>query len=250
MDILYGLTYRNLKMNKRRTMVTIIGVILATLLISVVAILTTSVYDSLVIREKEKNGNYHVRIWDVTKEDSHLIRNYREVKDSFTLKEIGSVLLDKKQLKESDAYGMFKGYFRIVGIDESFKNNYPLKVIAGKYPENDNEIVITSDFVQALKKPYQIGDKITLEVGTRVDKEGKHLLPSDLVYHIEYHEDGSLTYILKDLLKEEKIVDSKKREYTIVGVGEVSGYRYDDPNYYFFTYSEEKTMYEDVFLTY
>ncbi len=249
MNILYGLTYRNLKMNKRRTIVTIIGVVLATLLISVVAILTTSLYDSIVKNEKERNGNYHVRICDVTKKDSLLYRNYREVKESFTLKEIGSALLEKSLIKESDAYGNFKGYLRILGYDNQFLYNYPLSLVVGRYPENDREILVTSDFIQALKTPYQIGDKITLEVGARVDKEGNHLLPTDLIYHIEQNEEGT-TYLMKDLLEEEKIIDSKKEEYTIVGIVEVSGYAYDDPNYYLFTYSNENTEYEDIFLTY
>lgn len=250
MNILYGLTYRNLKMNKRRTMVTIIGVILSTLLISVVAILATSIYDSSVKNEKERKGNYQVRIHDVTKEDSILIRNYREVKESFSLGEIGTSLLDRNLLDESSAYALFKGYIKIVGYNENFLNNYPLSLVKGRYPSNDREVLITDSFLKALKEPYQIGDKITLKVGTRVDKEGKHLSFRDRIYSISYDNSGHSNYIMKDLIKEEEIIDSEIIEYVIVGIAETEDFTYDDPHYYLFTYSNEKKEYEDLFLTY
>ncbi len=248
MDILYGLTYRNLKMNKRRTLVTIIGVILATTLISVVAIMTTSLYDSLITREKTANGNYHIRVYDVPKEDLTFLENYREVKDSFTLKEIGTASFDSAILKDSSPYKSFRKYLRIVGIDENFLSHFPVKLVAGKYPTNDSEILITTDLLKAMNEPYQIGDKLILEVGTRVDKDGKRLIPLNLNFEMHYSDNGT-----SQVLLEEQIVNTEKVEYTIVGVIESLEYKISemrDSNYYFFTYTNDLADYQDVFLNY
>ena len=52
MQILNRLTIRNLKLNKKRTIVTIIGIILAIALLSAVAAMAVSLKESIALRAK------------------------------------------------------------------------------------------------------------------------------------------------------------------------------------------------------
>ena len=58
MQILNRLTIRNLKLNKKRTIVTIIGIILATALLTAVAAMAVSLKESITLRAKKVDGDF------------------------------------------------------------------------------------------------------------------------------------------------------------------------------------------------
>ena len=60
MDLLNKLTIKNLKLNKKRTIVTIIGIILSVALITAVASMYSSGIKSLINFETREKGNFHV----------------------------------------------------------------------------------------------------------------------------------------------------------------------------------------------
>ena len=59
MDLLNKLTIKNLKFNKKRTIVTIIGIILSVALVSAVATMYSSAINSLINYEIYEFGNFH-----------------------------------------------------------------------------------------------------------------------------------------------------------------------------------------------
>ena len=59
MKLLNKLTWKHLKLNKKRTLVTIVGIILATALLSAVAAMVTSYQNSLIEYQKTVKGNFH-----------------------------------------------------------------------------------------------------------------------------------------------------------------------------------------------
>ena len=59
MKLLNKLTYNNLKLNKKRTVVGIIGILLAVALLTAVSTFAMSAKDSLVEFEKKAEGNFH-----------------------------------------------------------------------------------------------------------------------------------------------------------------------------------------------
>ena len=69
MKLLNKLTIRDLKLNKKRTIVTIVGIILSVALITAVANMFFSVKSSLINYEKLINGNFHYKFNDVPIED-------------------------------------------------------------------------------------------------------------------------------------------------------------------------------------
>ena len=57
MNVLNRLTIKNLKLNKKRTIVTIVGIMLATALLVAVTTIATSMRESLIVRQKQKDGD-------------------------------------------------------------------------------------------------------------------------------------------------------------------------------------------------
>ena len=60
MGLLNKLTIKNLKLNKKRTIVTIIGIMLSVALITAVASMYSSAIQSLINYETREKGNFHV----------------------------------------------------------------------------------------------------------------------------------------------------------------------------------------------
>lgn len=66
MNILNKFTIKSLKLNKKRTIVTIIGIMLSTALICGVAGLVSSFQNSLIDWARTNDGNYHVTFKNVS----------------------------------------------------------------------------------------------------------------------------------------------------------------------------------------
>ena len=69
MNLLTRLSIKNLTLNKKRTIGTIIGVILSTAMICAVSGLFTSVESSLVSQAAEEDGYYHLSLSKLSSED-------------------------------------------------------------------------------------------------------------------------------------------------------------------------------------
>ena len=73
MNVIKNFTKRNLSRNRRRTIVTIIGVMLSTALICTVVGMAATFRASVIEDYKLRVGNYHDQFYDVPAKISHLI---------------------------------------------------------------------------------------------------------------------------------------------------------------------------------
>ena len=69
MKLLNKLTYKNLILNKKRSIVTIIGIILSVALITAVSSMVSSFKESMINYEKTRKGDYHISFKYVPLED-------------------------------------------------------------------------------------------------------------------------------------------------------------------------------------
>lgn len=233
MNLLNKLTIKNLKLNKKRTTVTIIGIILSMALITAVITMYTSCIKSLINFEIHERGNYHVAYYDVSKDNIKDITNNRGVEDVFLTKNIGYAKIDSKNT--------YKPYAYIKAFDKGALDNLSLNLVSGRLPENDTEIVIPTHLKTNGRLELHIGDSITLDVGKRVS--GNYELNQNNPYDSD------------DLENPEKIINTTSKTYKIVGIIErpaISVENYSSPGYTFITYMDDKDMKEntDVFVKY
>ena len=155
MKILNELSIKDLKLNKKRSIVIIVGIILSTALICGVAGLVTSFQYTITEMEKTNSGNYHAMFYDVPKDELKYIEQNRNVDKYYLSESLGLSTLQKSELEE-------KPSINVVSADEKFLNNMAVNVEEGRLPENDSEIVISNRILAKCKVDLKVGDKIEL----------------------------------------------------------------------------------------
>lgn len=186
MSILNKLTLKHLKLNKKRTVVTIIGIILSTALMVGVGLLISSLRNTMIEEIIMSEGNHHVVIRDVDKDKLEILDQNSSIKKYNYKYVIGM----------TNVWSLSSEYPTITYVnayDQDYLAN--LEVKSGRLPQNSHEIVLPN----SARNDYQIGDKITLKYGDRY-LEGE-LLDFD-------------NYVEKE---EEFILNGKMETYEIVG---------------------------------
>lgn len=178
MNILTSLSIRNLKLNKKRTISTIIGIILSVALICAVASMGMSLQATLVENATNQSGYWHLKLEDVSDDEIKNIQNNRDIKDTFSVKICGYSILQGSQNE-------YKPYARLISMSESAFKELHFELIEGRSPVNSNEIVISQTIMTNGKVEYKIGDTINLNVGTRSEKPGVDVKKVDNIYDAE-----------------------------------------------------------------
>ena len=99
MNILKKFTIRNLRLNRKRTIVTIIGIMLSTSLICGVMGLVSSFQQTLINEVKESVGTYHTRFFDVPSDELKYIEDNVKVESYFLTHRIGFAKLEGSKNK-------------------------------------------------------------------------------------------------------------------------------------------------------
>ena len=204
MNILKKLTIKNLKLNKKRTLVTIIGIILSVALLSAVTSMFFSCRNSLIAFEKVRDGNFHYAFYDVPKEELDTFNLNSKIEKYYLTKSLGLTKLAGIQNK-------YKPYVDVEMYDEGALNNLGIRLVKGRMPENMQEVLIPKHLLTNGKVELEVGDTLTLDLGQRVNLEGVPLNQYN-PYGLE-DEEGNL-------LNNEKIIDSQTYTFKIVGIME------------------------------
>ncbi len=162
MSILMSLTLRNLKLNKKRTIVTIIGIILSGAMICGVAALITSFQDLFVESAKVLDGNFHATFYDVPFEDKGVILNNAST-------ESGMLSRDQGIAKPEGNNDPEKPYILLKSYDDKAFENMPVQLKSGRFPMREGEILISEQLAAGKSMDWEVGQEITLPIGNRVD---------------------------------------------------------------------------------
>lgn len=213
MNVLNKLVIKSLKLNKKRTIGTIIGIILSVALICAVSSMVSSFRQTLVENAINESGYYHIELLNINDNDINKLKLNKDIKDINLVYKLGysSIEIDSTF-----------PYIEIASMDKDTVSNLSYELIEGRYPENDNEIVISNKI--KLKGKYKVGDVINLNVGDRVDGEGYPLYNSN-----PYLEENA-----------EGIINSGLKSYKIVGI--VYKENVDNENYGITTNTTSKKL--------
>ncbi len=218
MNILNKLTIKHLTMNKKRTIVTIMGIILSTALMVGIGLLFSSMREYAIKEVIADNGSYHSHIKDVDASKLNIMEKNLNVKTLFYDQGLGFAILPKN----SNAN---KPYLYIDQASDSYLKQ--LNLTEGRLPKNSSEIVISEHIKSNGGVSYKIGDKLHLDYGKRTG--------------------GNLT---NDKYTEgEQLINIGSKEYTIVGIVERSVYEdYSACGYSVFTILDNPTGLVNTYL--
>lgn len=162
MKVLNELSIKDLKLNKKRSIVIIIGIILSTALICGVAGLITSFQRTFIDTAKDSQGNYHAIFYNVPKDELKYIEENRSIEDYYLSEELGYSYLSNGNTSTEEEE---KPLVNIISMNDKFLNNMAINVKDGRLPENDGELAISTRINEKFKTNYKVGDTITLNVG-------------------------------------------------------------------------------------
>lgn len=230
MKLLNKLTLKNLRLNKVRTIVTIVGIMLSAALITVVSGMALSGRQTMIDGQTTWSGDYDVALDIIDNAVIETARNNRNVENAFYKERLGYA-------RTKNADGETCNYSVLAMSENTYGNCFKIDLIKGKFPTNSGEAVVTKSFKTQNGKDVKIGDKITLDVGVLTDKDGNVL-----------DEKGSHELLQKDFNKC-NIIDTVKRTYTVTGIIErPETSKLYDPSYLsmIYTVSDEKAPVEAI----
>lgn len=200
------ITFRTMLQNRTRTIVTIIGVILSTAMITAVTTFASSFLGFLVDYEKKIDGNWHVTVWDLPQKKAEELRTDERVETAAEIQNLGFA-----KWENSMSGGNPWGYLQIKSLPKEQTDMFPIQLYSGRMPENDAEILLPR-FLPANEpedNQTKIGDIMELEIGDLYTKDGEAVTYKTDVSEMEPGE--------------EELRDTQKKTFTVTGFYE-SGY--------------------------
>ncbi|MEH7389912.1 ABC transporter permease [Bacillus sp. JJ1474] len=201
MNIVNKLTIRHLKQNKRRTLVTIIGVIISVAMIMAVTTLGISFLDLMKRQTIANEGEWHVLYKDVNKEQLEAIKSDEDSKKVILTKDLGYAYLAGSQ-NENKPYLFIKAY------NSEGLQNFPIELSRGKLPKAENEVVLSEEIVNNARVEYKLGDQIKLQAGERQITNQEGLLVLSQTDPLQT-ENGKII---------ETLEEKKTENYTVIGI--------------------------------
>ncbi len=140
MKVLNNFTLKNVKLNKKRSIVTIVGIVLSVALICAVTGMFSSFTKTIQNAVVKSEGDYHAMITDVAKEDLKYYMYNHDVKKYYVEKAIG--------MAEENS-------FPVLAYDQNELDTMYLE--KGRLPKNENEIIVSSE------SKYKLNENISLK---------------------------------------------------------------------------------------
>lgn len=199
MNIFAKVTLQTLKKNRVRTIVTIIGIILSCAMITAVAALVQSFSGYMLDVGIYEKGNWHGAAYSLSWSQYENIRKDEEISFATYAQLMGYARVESENPDKPYLYVMG-------GEKETFFENMPVHLVAGRLPQNSEEILIPEHLLSNGGVSYHVGQTITLELGDRMVGQDTLNQFNPYIYDEETGE------------PEEELVIRQTRTFQIVGI--------------------------------
>lgn len=157
MKVEYRVTLESMRRNRRRTRITIFGVVLCIAMLSAIATMMTSYRSAMIEGVIARNGFYHYSFNEISSSDVQRLQANQDVA------QVAITYADKARYGTKNDDAELQTTIQINGVKEkdlALKGN---ALIQGSYPSNVHEILVSEQFLKKYEKA--IGDPITLRIG-------------------------------------------------------------------------------------
>ena len=210
MRLFTRLSINDIKLNKKRSLVTMIGMILSVVLITA----TISIYSSLISSITNfiiiKNGDFHVAFYDVSKEEIKDFESSQKVDSINSVYNIGYAKINSRN--ESKPYVLIKAF------SEKSIDDLSIQLKEGRLPKNDKEILIPTHLESNAGLKFKVGDDITLNIGSRTLNQKELGLFDEFNKNEELRIRKKITYKVVGIIEKPSlfIEDSTSPSYTFI----------------------------------
>ncbi len=197
MGINIKMAQKYLMQNKKRTITSIIGIIIVTILLCSILLLL-NVYQEYMVKGERGLSNWEVSFQSIPYEKACALKELSDIKEVSIVKKLG---ISAENYILDPAFG--EAHICLRAYDKIAMNNMELNLTEGRLPENENEIVISQTFMN-------IGDftNITINGKTKTYKVvGRIMSPSFEKTSFNNIEITAITY-LSENIRTDEIVDA------------------------------------------
>lgn len=175
MNIFSKITARTMRQNKTRTIVTIIGVMLSTAMITAVTTFGSSLQGFLVDYSVSRDGRWHVMARSLEPEQAREIAKLEEVESAAAVTELGYALFEPVRENSPTI-----PYLYVQSLSEEALAMLPASLTEGRMPREEDEVAIPSYLLANEQEGMvtRVGDTLTLQLGERT-LDGEHLDQTD-----------------------------------------------------------------------
>ena len=190
MNVIRKLTWQYMKKNKRRTIVTVIGIIISVAMMTAVTTAYASFADLYERKTIMQDGRWHVLYKNVPAENTEIIENDENSGEVMLSADLGYDMVDSEN--------EYKPYIFLKAYSADGFGMVPVSLIEGRLPQNSSEIVIPLHLKQNGGVDWKVGDTVKLTLSDRtVTQDGEtYVLDQQNPFQdggYEYHNSEVLT---------------------------------------------------------
>lgn len=187
MNIVNRLTLNHLKSNLKRTIVTVLGMIVSVAMITATCVSIASIFNLMEYSDTQSSGMVHALMYsgtDDSVEDAPITpQQIRTMKESAGVKYAGAVQYADGfdvQNKEHPS----RGIGSMGAMNEDAFHIFIVGDLQGELPKNSGEILVDKDFLEKNSLDWKIGQTVEILTGTRLmdDGEGGYYELEDSAY--------------------------------------------------------------------
>jgi putative ABC transport system permease protein len=159
MNILTRYTLKYLRLNRKRTAVTILGVILSSALICGVLLLGVSFQQVMIDHEIFMSGNWHARFLAVPYAQAKYITENSAVQTAMFSTQLGNATYG--------SHNTVRPYLRITAYDALSFQNHPIRLLSGRLPRNGDELLVSPVMIADSGLGLKPGSTLQVTFGQR-----------------------------------------------------------------------------------
>jgi putative ABC transport system permease protein len=159
MNILTRYTLKYLRLNRKRTAVTILGVILSAALICGVFLLGVSFQKVMIDHEIFMWGNWHAQFHAVPYQNAKYITENSAVQTAMLSTWLGNATYGSQNVA--------RPYLYVTAYDALSFQNHSIQLISGRFPENGDELLISQTVVRDSRLGLKPGSTLQVTFGQR-----------------------------------------------------------------------------------
>jgi putative ABC transport system permease protein len=159
MNILTTYTLKYLRLNRKRTAVTILGVILSSALICGVFLLGVSFQRVMIEHEIFMAGNWHARFHAVPYAKANSITEHSAVQTAMLSASLGRATYG--------SHNTVRPYLYVTAYDTLSFQNQSIQLISGRFPQNGDELLISPVMIEDSGLLLKPGSTVHLAFGQR-----------------------------------------------------------------------------------
>lgn len=197
-------TWKNLKENRTRTLVTIVGIVLSVALVTAVTVSISSVLKYAERVAIDNTGDWHLELYAADEKTVDGLEKDSRVSKYGVLQEVGYAGIGSEN--------EYKPYLFVGAMSGDFSQIMTLQVTEGRMPENDTELLIPNHLKSNGGVELTLGQSLTLSLGYR-ERDGQ-------IYHQHVGFVGGEGIAVPEQL----IGDGRTATYTVVGFYDRPGF--------------------------